>query len=284
MTGPAPLGEVLRRLRKASRLTQAELAVRVGTGASHLSRIESGERQDVGRDLLERLGKALGAPFELASAAGRLPASTEAAIAGYPRALSAPGFDRRTTPALRRLDAVPVAEALLNRTPGSTTAEQVDTVVLCRSFRCQPQTAAAASAPPLAFLPGPARAPVGVVINPRGERADAELVPRTRFLQAHAAAHLDSRRYDCALPVLNEHELRLIDVTCALLAPRHLLERAVAVGTRLADDLWGASGAAVVEDVAGRLAIPAWVAVRRLADEGVLDGQALYEAMPGSAA
>jgi transcriptional regulator with XRE-family HTH domain len=283
------LGPTLRGLRRARNLTLAELAALVGTSESHLSRIETGKREDISRHLIARLAQALDAPAELARAAGKLPAERESQIAAYAGALGAE-YDRLTGPALRRLDAVPAGESLFARTPNATRGGQVDTRVLCRFRGCDPRPETAADAPPVTFaaahpvtgLPGWA------AINPGG---GSETATRLRFLEAHAAVHLEAGSYTCTLPRLStSEEVRFIDITCAALAPRTLLDRALRIAaaagndTNGGPDIWGTSGTSLVEDVATSLGIPTWVAVRRLAEEGLLEDQALYESMPGSAA
>ncbi len=56
---PAHYGELLRRLRRASQLTQRELAKRVGTTQSYLSELESGKRPSVSRQLIGAFARAL---------------------------------------------------------------------------------------------------------------------------------------------------------------------------------------------------------------------------------
>ncbi len=130
--------------------------------------------------------------------------------------------------------------------------------------------------------------PTRVDINP-GSGVEAGI--RLRFLEAHAAVHLDARVYECTLPRMGmAEEMRFIDITCAVLAPRTLLDRAMRIAASSVGDesdtpdVWGISGVSLVEDVATSLGISAWVAVRRLAEEGLLEDQALYESMPGSVA
>ena len=58
MSTTAPsLGDTLRRLRTSRRMTQADLARAAKTSVSHISRIESGKRLELSRDLLGRLGR-----------------------------------------------------------------------------------------------------------------------------------------------------------------------------------------------------------------------------------
>lgn len=54
---PGSLGDRLRELRERDKLTQGELAARIGTSASTLSRIEKGEIESPGSDIVVRLAR-----------------------------------------------------------------------------------------------------------------------------------------------------------------------------------------------------------------------------------
>jgi transcriptional regulator with XRE-family HTH domain len=97
------LGDVLRRLRKSRGLTQRQLAAMAGTHVTHLSRLESGQRTDASRELLDRLGNALDAPAQVAAAAGRLPTRMELAISKYSELLDGSALEGRVLPAMGRL-------------------------------------------------------------------------------------------------------------------------------------------------------------------------------------
>ena len=275
MTGDgSELGVVLRRLRLRRGLTQRQLAVLAGTGVSHLSRLESGDRTDVSRTLLARLGEALGATHELAAAARRLPYATEQALLRYPRALDRDVLDSRTLPALRRSDAAARAEALLNRTPGVEQHGRIDPLVLCRRLGLTPETRVGDGGPPVEFLADAPRR--GVVIRAPGEPGEPSVLPRTRFLAAHAAAHAMAGEAACSLPMMADAELEACDIAVHLLVPKRLLNDTLAKAGLERIDVWSPDLGVLMFSVADRLAVPGWVAVRRVADEQLLDDQALY--------
>jgi transcriptional regulator with XRE-family HTH domain len=72
----AQIGGLLERLRREAGLTQTELAERIGTTQSAVSKIESG-RTLPGLELLDRVAKATGRPVTLTLGEGRRPASVE---------------------------------------------------------------------------------------------------------------------------------------------------------------------------------------------------------------
>ena len=54
---PGSLGDRVRELRERDELTQGELAARIGTSASTLSRIEKGEIESPGSDIVVKLAR-----------------------------------------------------------------------------------------------------------------------------------------------------------------------------------------------------------------------------------
>jgi transcriptional regulator with XRE-family HTH domain len=91
----AHFGEVLRRLRRASGLTQRELATRVGTTQSYLSEVESGKRPSVSRQLIGALARALeldqpNAAY-LYESAGFVPSREAAGLGQEDRTANQPG-------------------------------------------------------------------------------------------------------------------------------------------------------------------------------------------------
>ena len=56
------LGAVVKRLREARQLTQAELAKKARISQAYLSRLEAGEKTNPGIQIAQRLAKALGVP------------------------------------------------------------------------------------------------------------------------------------------------------------------------------------------------------------------------------
>jgi transcriptional regulator with XRE-family HTH domain len=68
------LGSRLRQLRRASKLTQRQVAERVPMSGANLSRVENGEQGPPADEVIERLAHALEAdPAELLALAGRSP-------------------------------------------------------------------------------------------------------------------------------------------------------------------------------------------------------------------
>ncbi|MFJ8800981.1 helix-turn-helix domain-containing protein [Streptomyces sp. NPDC102487] len=269
------LGSTLRRLRQRRGVTQRQLAEATGTHVTHISRLESGERATVSRRLLERLGDELGALAELAAAAGRVPARAERVLCQFPDALQDAILEARTLPALRRLTAAARAQHLLSRTPGGAVeGGRIEPNALCRQLRLQPVVRPAGNGPPLAFEGRQ------VIVTDPGQHGDPAALPRIRFLIAHAAAHALGEQLSCVFPRMGSGEELACDVTAYLLCPSNLLEgalrSAVLEAGPDAKDPWGSDIGAVVTAVARKLGVPGWVAIRRLADEALLDDEALY--------
>ncbi len=61
-TSPTPIGQRIRELRRAAKLTQDELGARAIVSGAHLSSIERGE-SDVGLSVLTRIAAALDVPI-----------------------------------------------------------------------------------------------------------------------------------------------------------------------------------------------------------------------------
>ncbi|MFF3312226.1 helix-turn-helix domain-containing protein [Streptomyces sp. NPDC002952] len=269
------LGPTLRRLRQRRGLTQRQLAEAAGTHVTHISRVESGERVTVSRGLLERLGDELGAPAELAAAAGRVPARAEQALCQFPDALQDAVLEGKTLPALRRLAASAQAQRLLSRTPGGAVeGGRIEPNALCRQLRLQPVVRPADDGPPLSFEGRQ------VIVTDPGQHGDPAALPRIRFLIAHAAAHALEEQLSCVFPRMGSGEELACDVAAYLLCPSPLLEGALRSASLEAGpdagDPWVSDIGAVVTAVARKLGVPGWVAIRRLADEALLDDEALY--------
>ncbi|WP_415296869.1 helix-turn-helix domain-containing protein [Cellulosimicrobium sp. SJTW-1] len=280
----ASFGTVLRRLR--GRRTQREVADAVGTSHTHLSRLERGGEREVSRSLLERLGNELGAPTELAAAAGRVTPRVESVVAQYPEALSEELLERATAPSLRRIVASERAERVLKSVPGGALVRnRIDPTVICRhlgytvSVERTGQSAVEVRGSKL-------------LITEPTEPEDPAWLPRTRFLTAHGVAHLvamneDSREDVCTYPRLTRKEFEAVDLAACLLTPRSLLERTFDLAAQQltveplepsedGEVAWSYASGALVARVAERLAVPGWVAVRRLADEALLDHHATF--------
>jgi transcriptional regulator with XRE-family HTH domain len=275
-TGQA-FGETLRRLRDREQLTLRKLASVAGTDHTHLSRLEHGRVPS--RELLERIGDAFTpqARVELFSAAERLPAEVERLFAGFPHALSADGLNRHTKPSLRRTEASHLADRFLRSVPaGGANGGRVEPEILCRRLHFQPVIQPAAATLSVIFDAQTST----VTIRDKGTQDDAATFPRLRFLMAHAAGHLLLDQRICSFPAMQEGEDYVCDLACYLLCPPTLLDNAVlTAGVDLdqdARDPWASRYGDIVSVVAEKLAIPGWVAVRRLADESFLEGNALY--------
>lgn len=279
VVGSPRFGDVLRAQRTRKGLTLRELADQCGISYSHLSRLEAGSVARVpSRDLLERLLSVLADPVSWAAlslAAERIPAERERAISRFSRAISEPEFSDRTLPALRRLDAGAQAEALLaGKFRRAITGHRVDPETLCRAAGLRPRIVRGSRGPTARF-----EADNVVVVHDPGQPGDAGTAPRVRYLLAHAAAHAALRQLSCTFPRVATHgESEAIDLAAHLLSPRNLLERALRVTTPLDEDArdpWAPRSAHRATAVAERLGIPGWIAVRRLADEALLDDDAV---------
>lgn len=278
--GDSSFGAVLRAERHRKGLTLRELAKRCGTSYTHLSRLEAGADARVpSRDLLDRLRIALGDPVSSAAislAARRIPAESEKAVSGFSRAISEPEFSERTLPALRRLDAGARAEGLLTAEfRRAIVGDRVDPESLCRAAGLRPRVVTGSGEPAVSF-----ETDAMVVIRDSGQPGDAGAAPRVRFLLAHVAAHAALGELSCTFPrVATHHENTAIDLAAHLLSPRNLLERAFRAAIRTVDedarDPWAPRSADRATAVAERLGIPGWIAVRRLADEALLDDDAV---------
>jgi transcriptional regulator with XRE-family HTH domain len=275
-TGEA-FGEALRHLRTRERLTLRELASVAGTDHTHLSRLEHGRMPS--RDLLARLGKAFTAQgrVELFSAAERLPADVERTIASFPHALGTDELSRHTKPSLRRTEAAHLANRLLRSIPaGGVDGGRIEPEILCRRLHFRPVAQTGAEALSVTFDENDSV----VMIRDRGTQDDAATFPRLRFLLAHAAGHLLLEQRSCSFPAMRADEDFVCDLAAYLLCPPLLLDKAVlTAGLELDEDArdpWASRYGDIVSVVAEKLAIPGWVAVRRLADESLLEDNALY--------
>lgn len=276
MGSDSAFGATLRRLRSRADLSLRALASLCGIDHTHLSRLERGRVPS--RDLLERLGEALGpeALVELAAAAGRLPARVEETLASFPHAMTPAVLEKWTVPSLRRSEASHRAEPLLLRAPaGGVSRGRIDPEALCRYQGFQPRFETGAGFGPVVVFGDRT-----VTIRDPGDRDDAGSLPRQRFLVAHAAAHLIAEQQACTFPRMTGEEQLACDVAAYLLCPRGLLEQAVlAARIELGEDVsgpWASRSGDIVSAVAEKLAIPGWVAVRRLADDALLEDDAIY--------
>jgi len=59
---PKRLGKMLKQRREDKRLTQAELAHKVGVSQGYIAKLESGDKKNPTLDLLKKIAKHLGVP------------------------------------------------------------------------------------------------------------------------------------------------------------------------------------------------------------------------------
>jgi transcriptional regulator with XRE-family HTH domain len=270
------VGRVLRAERRRSGLTLRQLAEKCGTDHTHLSRIESSDDRVPSRDLLDRMGAALGpvAAARLSSSAGRLTPGAERMLSAFAEVMAEPAITDRVQPALRRVEARLRADSILAQVRGrASSGDRVDAWALCRALGLRPEIRNGS---------GPAASFTGnlVAIRDPGGSEDAGAAARVNFLLAHAVAHFARNELECSFPRASASELPALDTAACLLCPHNLLDRAFRnVMSALDEDArnpWTAASGEVVAAVADRLAVPGWVALRCLADEQLLDDDAIY--------
>ncbi|MGY4772900.1 helix-turn-helix domain-containing protein (plasmid) [Kribbella sp. CWNU-51] len=274
---PDSFGDRLRELRTASRLTLRELARQSGSDFTHLSRLERGRAgREISRGLLSRLAQVLGPEMgaRLTSAAGMVTPTAERVLANFPHALIEPALSDQTVPALRRIDAGALASSLFQQAPGrGIEGGRVDPETLGRTLGLRLQVRSGEDRPAATF-----DGDVVTIFDP-GSPGDVAASPRVRFLVAHAVAHVLIGRRSCAFPRMIQDEEQAVDVAAHLLCPRSLLDRAVeTVKRELEEDAqnpWTFRSGDVVAAVAERLSVPGWMALRRLAEEALLDEDAM---------
>lgn len=259
-TAAPPLAGVLATARTRAGVSLAELGEMAGTSASHLSRLERGERTGVSPALLERLARALHLdPAELLAPAGVLAGDVTAALSdpGLAKALGPEALPPATRDALRRLHIAAVAEDW--RLEANEPPMPVDPSAVLRAHRLNVYLDP--SSPQQVRFPDGAH----VVIDPSGGA-----VP-TRFLAAHAAGHaaLESEP-SCNLDSQSEAELDATAFAGFLLAPRGGILQASRQAAPSYDVWQPESASRFITEVAERLGMPAWLAARRMAEDGRL--------------
>jgi len=264
------LGALVQELRLKQGMKQAELARQAGlSGSSTLSRLERGEVPRVSLELLEALATALGDRGELHAAADALPAPAVRALAPFWRAAQPDTLRERTTPAVRRVHEGARAEEILSRASQPVT-RRVDVAQLVGSL-CPPRRLRTVPADSYNVRFDQREIVVGLKAADMssGEPREGNL-ERSRFLIAHAVAHISLDDGRCAWPELVAAEVISVDLTCHLLAPTPFLEDAlrvvIAQDSTLANP-WLAGSGKIVAAVARRLGVPAWVALRRLGED-----------------
>ncbi len=253
------VGLVIRQARENARLSLTALARAAGTSASHLSRVERGERRGVSAELLERVARALRIDqAELLVPAGLLPAGTQRELAGhrFARAFEGGTLPVDTGNALRRLHLAGMADE--SRRRAGAAGVPVDPKVILRAQRVQTFYEAGAAIP--------VRFPDGAHVVIDRARPQATV----RFFEAHAAGHAALEEEPvCSLDSLSDAELDASTFAAFALAPRAEVRRALLAA---ADhhDLWAPEGSALITEIAERFGIPMWLAGRRIGEDGLL--------------
>ena len=264
-------GGMLREARVKQKLTLARAAELVGTSASHLSRLERGERTALGRELLARLAATLAVdPPRLFAAAGLLPPTVERELADPDIALALVDGGRlpyRTKWMLRRRHLGLLAASKFQAPP----AGRVD-------------------------VEGPLRR-LGFTVRPAAEaerrlRLEGQTIfvaadppELKRLLLAHVLAHLAlGDGPDCLLdsdertPEQEDRESEATAMASFILVPTTTLAIAVRdEGSRY--DVWEGQTGALLDALAGRFGAPAWIIARRIGEEGFFVDAAQLEDM-----
>lgn len=254
------LADALASARRTAGLSLTAVADSAGTSASHLSRLERGERTGVSPALVERLAKALQVdPTDLLSSAGYLAAEVSAALSepDLARALGPGSLPTETRDLLRRRHIAAVAEKW--RREAGEPAVQVDPVTVLKAhnltvyFDRESRTQVR--------FPDGAHA----IVNPSGGPIPA------RFLVAHAAGHAALQAEPaCDLESQSDSELDATAFAGFLLGPHAgVLQACREASPRY--DVWEPQAATgFITEVAGHLGMPVWLAARRLAEDGRL--------------
>lgn len=279
----ASLGDLVREMRERSGMSQVELAAAVGLqGSSTISRLESGKSESLSLDLLERLAKALADDGRLWATAGALPIHAIRELAPLWRAVRSDALRERTQPVVQRVHQGEHAEEILGNASLSA-ARRVDVDRLAISldpprrvrviYRDEASVTFSEKEILVTMLPERSR-------DGRSATREGDLERRS-FLVAHAIAHIKLGDTGCRWPTMVRSEVPAVDMACRLLVPQGLLGDAVRAAVREDADLvnpWRAESGRIVAEVAGRLGVPAWVALRRLGEDGTYDSFAEDEA------
>lgn len=264
---PALFGEIVRSARLRQGLSLDEVAGRAGTSASHLSRLERGKRMALSRALLDRIASTLEVdPVRLFAAAGLLPPTIERELADPDFSFALVDGSRlpyRTRWALRRRHLAGLAEREFPA-PG---AGPVDVASLLgeRGYAVVEE-------------PGRERR---LEIVAATVRCGGDPAPQRRFLFAHGLAHIvleDTPHCHLDHPERDEgeHEAEATALASFILVPTSPL--AIAVRDEAERyDVWVGGTGPLIEAVAGRFGAPAWLAARRIAEEGFFADAAQLE-------
>ncbi|MEU4548288.1 helix-turn-helix domain-containing protein [Nonomuraea dietziae] len=245
--GGARLAAALQRFRVQAGLSRRELAARADIDRSVLSRLERGAYpHQVRSETLSRLSAVLNCGDSLHLAAGTASPGVQDLSPMLQQVHSALG-ETAIREGLRRLELTAVASAFEARIL-SRDGKQVDEMRLCREV-------------------GTA---TGEPLEPRGGCSSAQPAWR-RFWIGHDAAHTILKTI-CKWPYVLSEETDANYLAGLLLAPDRLVQAAVRNSLlRELRPAWTPDCGGVVGEVAERLMIPGWVAVRRIAESGHLD-------------
>lgn len=261
-------GEIVRTARLRHGLSLVDVAGRAGTSASHLSRLERGKRLALSRELLERIASTLEVdPARLFAAAGLLPPAIERELANPDFSLAlvdAARLPYRTRWVLRRRHLA----GLVDREFPVPGAGAVDLEALLRDRGYT-----------IVEEPGGERR---LEIGASSVRCGGDPAQLRRFLFAHALAHIVLHREPrCHLDALatpdeEESEAEATALASFILVPTSPL--AIAVRDEAERyDVWVGGTGPLIEAVAGRFGAPAWLAARRIGEEGFFADAAQLE-------
>jgi transcriptional regulator with XRE-family HTH domain len=265
------VGDLVRQHRLQAKLTQAEVALRAHTSITTISLLERG-RRTVSTAVLERLVAVVGAdPSEAFRLAGLIPpgATSHLLAPELARALPRGQLTRQAREALRREHLAALA-ADDTRTYGVP----VDIVTLLQR-RCNLTVHSVENLSNAEF--GESR----VVRYPAGLDAPAEHHQR-RFVLAHMTGHAlvaaeTGNRCECIPARADRQETEATWLAGHLVMPRSVLAAEVR-GLAMSHDVTTAGGlSGLVAEVAARFAVPAWLAIRRVADAGLFSWSAGWE-------
>ena len=257
----------LRAARRDSGMSLRALSECTGISESHLSRIERGERTSLSKQSLAALVDATGW-HGLWSAAGCVPPDIEQELARLAGELGEAALRGQAVRALRRLFSADCARRFLARHD-----------IPERDMRVDIRAAAAISGLSVSveYVPGSGSNSItfgeGGAAEVRVGRDTPGATILLRFLYAHALGHRILDHGSCAYPMTNGAEEEATDIACLLLMPDSLVERAVR-RSMIGHDPWDPAGGDPVSGIASALAVPLWVAVRRLSDHQTLETDA----------
>ncbi|HEV8557295.1 MAG TPA: helix-turn-helix transcriptional regulator [Actinophytocola sp.] len=252
------LASSVRRARDACGLSMSELARRIGVTTSHLSRIESGERSSVRRDVLDRI-VATTNDHSIWAAARCLPPHAELELARWHSAFRVDALSR-TLPLVRQIHLGEVGAVLL-RDAGAERSDRIELQALTGHVGLRVTRRRATGGCAVEFIE---RNAIAVADEP-------DQPVSFRFLVAHAVAHVALNSHACAYPRRTEpQEDTATDLACWLLAPPGLLDR-VARRVMARRDSWAVGGTDIAGALARELGVPLWLAIRRLGEERTLD-------------